>query len=66
MDLAEFTLLYPAFQLEDELIVQGGRDVMWGTPYVRRRKSKAEACAGVATTEGDGQLAPAPRASTAS
>jgi hypothetical protein len=66
MDLAEFKLLYSAFQLEDELIVQGGRDVMWGTPYVRRRKSKAEPCTGAATKEGGGQLALAPRVSTVS
>jgi hypothetical protein len=45
MDLEEFKRLYPDFQLEDELIVQGGRDVMWGIPYVRRKK-KAQAQAG--------------------
>jgi hypothetical protein len=45
MDLEEFQWLYPDFQLEDELIVQGGRDVMWGIPYGQRKK-KAQAQAG--------------------
>ena len=29
--------VYPDFQLEDELFVQAGRDVMTGIPYARRR-----------------------------
>jgi len=35
-DLAEFQERYPAFQLEDELLHEGGRDVMWGKVYNRR------------------------------
>ena len=34
-DLDDFRATYPDFQLEDEL----GRDVMWGQPYVRRRRN---------------------------
>ena len=35
-DLDSFVERYPAFQLEDELLVEGGgRDVMWGTSYRR-------------------------------
>ena len=29
-DVDSFTERYPSFQLEDELLVEGGRDVMWG------------------------------------
>jgi hypothetical protein len=36
--LEEFRALYPAFQLVDELILQGGRDVMWGITYKQRGK----------------------------
>jgi hypothetical protein len=36
MALDEFRSLFPSFQLEDELIVQGRRDVMWGLKYERR------------------------------
>jgi len=35
----EFQDLYPAFQLEDELFVEGGRDVMTGITYARRHRS---------------------------
>jgi hypothetical protein len=41
--------LYPAFQLEDELLVQTGRDVMVGIPYrhsARKQKGEAEAPTG--------------------
>jgi len=32
---------YPAFQLEDELLVEGGgRDVMWGHAYTRKRRAR--------------------------
>jgi hypothetical protein len=34
-DLDAFSAKYPAFQLEDELVVEGGRDVMYGIPYSR-------------------------------
>jgi hypothetical protein len=39
-DLDDFTARYPSFQLEDELEVEGGRDVMWGIPYTRRRRAR--------------------------
>jgi hypothetical protein len=37
--LDEFRDSYPAFQLEDELFSQAGRDVMTGVSYKRRRSS---------------------------
>jgi hypothetical protein len=37
-DLAEFRRLYSAFQLEDELLAEEGRDVMIGIRYQRRRR----------------------------
>ena len=37
--VAEFKMAYPEFQLEDELFVQAGRDVMTGIPYRRRPNS---------------------------
>jgi hypothetical protein len=40
MDLEEFCHLYPSFQLEDELILEGGRDVMWGLAYSLRKVGK--------------------------
>jgi hypothetical protein len=40
IDLAEFQQLYPSFQLEDELLVEEGRDVMLGKQYSRRRRGK--------------------------
>ena len=40
VSLEDFKKLFPSFQLEDELIVQGGRDVITGIQYLRRpRKS---------------------------
>jgi len=39
-DLDAFSAQYPAFQLEDELVVEGGRDVMYGIPYFRRRRAR--------------------------
>lgn len=36
--LQQFTTSYPQFQLEDELFVEGGRDVMTGNVYSRRSK----------------------------
>jgi hypothetical protein len=38
MELDEFRRLYPRFQLEDALNLQGGRDVMVGLQYSRRAK----------------------------
>jgi len=35
----EFRALFPAFQLKDELFVEGGRDVMVGHVYKRRAKT---------------------------
>jgi hypothetical protein len=43
MDLEEFHRLYPTFQLKDELLVEGGRDVMWGLSYKRQRQAKENA-----------------------
>jgi hypothetical protein len=34
--LGMFKRDFPSFQLEDELVLQGGRDVMTGIPYQRR------------------------------
>jgi hypothetical protein len=36
-DVADFRDKFPQFQLEDELDVEGGRDVMYGRTYRRRR-----------------------------
>jgi hypothetical protein len=33
MDFEEFHRAYPTFQLMDDLILQGGRDVMYDIPY---------------------------------
>jgi hypothetical protein len=40
-DVDSFIDKYPAFQLEDELLVEGGRDVMWGRHYQRRGRTQA-------------------------
>jgi hypothetical protein len=34
----DFKQLYPTFELEDELFLEGGRDVMVGIGYRRRRR----------------------------
>jgi hypothetical protein len=39
-DLDTFRDMYPAFQLEDELDLEGGRDVMWGQTYTRHRRAR--------------------------
>ena len=39
-DLDAFRTKYPDFQLEDELDLEGGRDVMWGRTYTRRRRAR--------------------------
>jgi hypothetical protein len=31
---------YPQFQLEDELLLKGWSDVMWGKTYSRRKRQK--------------------------
>jgi hypothetical protein len=40
-DVDSFIDKYPDFQLEDELLVEGGRDVMWGRHYQRRGRVQA-------------------------
>jgi hypothetical protein len=35
-----FLSKFPSFQLEDELNLEGGRDVMWGHTYTRRRRAR--------------------------
>ena len=42
-DVADFRDKFPQFQLEDELIVEGGRDVMYGRTYRRRRDARRAA-----------------------
>jgi len=39
-DLDTFWERYPAFQLEDEPALEGGRDVMWGRTYIRRKRAR--------------------------
>ena len=39
-DLDSFHDKYPSFQLEDALDVEGGRDVMCGRAYSRRRRAR--------------------------
>jgi hypothetical protein len=31
---------FPHFQLEDELLLEEGRDVMWGRTYARQRRAR--------------------------
>ena len=40
--LDEFRERFPHFQLEDELLLQGGRDVMWGRIYGRRKRVQGD------------------------
>ena len=42
-DLDSFRERHPSFQLEDELLVEGGRDVMWGRQYQCRPRAPAVA-----------------------
>ena len=39
-DVEPFRATYPDFQLEDELVLDGGRDVMVGRTYSRRRRAR--------------------------
>ncbi|WVZ75167.1 LOW QUALITY PROTEIN: hypothetical protein U9M48_023250, partial [Paspalum notatum var. saurae] len=39
-DLDDFRTRFPDFQLEDELDLEGGRDVMCGRTYARRRRAR--------------------------
>jgi hypothetical protein len=38
VDLEAFQEQFPRFQLEDELLFQGGRYVMYGVTYYRRKQ----------------------------
>jgi hypothetical protein len=49
-DLEDFQDRYPAFQLEDKLLVEGGRDVMWGRHYSRRPQRRGAAGSASKTT----------------
>jgi hypothetical protein len=39
-DLDSFTARFPQFQLEDELTLEGGIDVMYGSTYARTRRAR--------------------------
>jgi hypothetical protein len=39
-DFDDFKARFPAFQLEDELVFDEGRDVMYGRTYVRQRRAR--------------------------
>ena len=39
-DWDSFRERFPAFQLEDELNLEEGRDVMYGRTYTRRRRAR--------------------------
>ena len=43
-DIEPFRAKYPEFQLEDELLLDGGRDVMVGRTYTRRRRARDMRC----------------------
>jgi hypothetical protein len=58
-DVDEFRVKYPSFQLEDELPLEEGRDVMWGHKYNRRRARDLRRAA-----ERDAHAAAAPRDAT--
>eukprot|EP00267_Zea_mays_P043127 XP_020395191.1 uncharacterized protein LOC109940226 [Zea mays] len=51
-DLDEFRAKYPAFQLEDELDLEGERDVMWGRTYARQKREAAGGAGSSARKEG--------------
>jgi hypothetical protein len=40
VDLEEFQEQLLVFQLKDDLLLQGGRDVMWGKTFARRRSTR--------------------------
>jgi hypothetical protein len=59
VDLDEFRKLYPAFQLEDELVIEGGRDIMWGLHYSKRGKQQNRlATTGTGATDAGGSSIP--------
>ena len=39
-DMDTFTDKFPTFQLEDELLLEERRDVMYGHTYARRRRAR--------------------------
>lgn len=39
-ELEDFTASFPQFQLEDELVFEAGRDVMYGNTFTRRRRAR--------------------------
>jgi hypothetical protein len=39
-ELEDFTASFPQFQLEDELVFEAGRDVMYGKTFTRRRRAR--------------------------
>jgi hypothetical protein len=39
-DVDSFIDRYPSFQLKDELLIKGGRDVMWGREYQRHPRAR--------------------------
>jgi hypothetical protein len=53
-DIDSFIERYPTFQLEDKLLVEGGRDVMWGRQYSRKPKARGASSSApqAAQTEG--------------
>jgi hypothetical protein len=53
-DVEPFCTKHPAFQLEDELNLEEGRDVMWGRTYSRRHRARdvRRAAERAARTEG--------------
>lgn len=61
-DAEAFHEQFPTFQLEDELGLEGGRDVMWGQTYTRRRRARdiRRAAERAAAREGNARDAAAP------
>ena len=66
-DVEPFRAKYPEFQLEDELLLDGGRDVMVGSTYRRRRardiRRDAERAEGVLRAREDAKGATTPSGS---
>jgi hypothetical protein len=55
-DRESFTAKFPAFQLEDELPLEDGRDVMYGRTYTRRRRARDVRRAAERAAPGKGAL----------
>ena len=60
----DFRARFPTFQLEDELDFEGGRDVMCGRTYVRRRRARDIRRA--AERAGRAEIGTGPKAATSS